>query len=129
MANIKNPNHHTTMQYMLIHTEAPEHFAKREDPTEAGAYWGAWSAYANAVAAAGIVVSGAGLLPPHTATTLRVRDGQRQVHDGPYAESKENLGGFYVIEVPDLDTALEWAAKCPSAGYASVEVRPLVPRP
>jgi len=117
------------MQFMLIHMEAPEHFAKRENPAEAGAYWGAWGAYASAVSAAGIVVSGAGLLPPGTATTLRVRDGQRQVHDGPYAESKEMLAGFFVIDVPDLDTALEWAAKCPSAGYASVEIRPVMPRP
>ena len=115
------------MQYMLIFTEAAEDFARREHPTEAGAYWGAWGAYLNAIQAAGIVVNGAGLLPPQTATTVRVRDGQRQVHDGPYAESKEMLAGFFVIEVPDLDTALDWAAQSPAAGYASVEVRPVMP--
>lgn len=116
------------MQYMLIFTEAAEDFAKREHPTEAGPYWGAWGAYVNAVEQAGIVVNGAGLLPPQTATTVRVRDGQRQVHDGPYAESKEMLAGFFIIEVPDLDTALEWAERCPSALCASVEVRPVMPR-
>jgi hypothetical protein len=114
---------------MLMHLEAREHFAKRNDPAESGAYWGAWGAYVNAINAAGIVVNGAGLLPPDTATTMRVRDGQRQVHDGPYAETKEMLAGFFVIEVPDLDTALHWAAQCPASGYASVEVRPIMPRP
>lgn len=117
------------MQYMLIQTETPEYFAKREQTADNAAYWGAWGAYVTAIQAAGIVVNGAALLPPATATTLRVRDGKRQIHDAPSADSKENLGGFYVIDVPDLDTALEWAAKCPSSGYASVEVRPLMPRP
>jgi hypothetical protein len=115
------------MQYMLIFTEAAEDFAKREHPENSGPYWGAWGSYVQAIEEAGIVVNGAGLLPPHTATTVRVRDGQRQVHDGPYAESKEMLAGFFVIEVPDLDAALEWAARSPSSAYASTEVRPVMP--
>ena len=75
----------------------------------------------------GIVVSGAGLEAPQTATTIRVRDGRRQVQDGPYSDTKEQLGGYFVIDVPDLDTALEWAARSPSAGSACVEVRPVLP--
>jgi hypothetical protein len=117
------------MQYMLIMSETAAAFAERNDPAKAGPYWGAWSAYSQALAQAGIFVSGAGLLPPSAATTVRVRDGKRQVQDGPFADSKEQLGGFFVIEVPALDDALEWAARSPSADYASVEVRPVLPPP
>jgi hypothetical protein len=115
------------MHFMLIQTETPAYFAKRDRPAEHAAYWSAWGAYVSAIQASGIVVTGAALQPPAAATTLRVRDGQRLMHDGPHAASTEQLGGFYVIDVPDLDTALAWAARCPSAGYASVEVRPLMP--
>ena len=117
------------MQYMLLFNETSAEIAKREDPQQAPAYWGAWSAYAGAVASSGIMVSGAGLQPPTTATTLRIRDGKHQIQDGPYAETKEMLGGFFVIDVPDLDTALEWAARSPSATCGSVEVRPTLPPP
>lgn len=116
------------MEYMLIFTETAANSAKRNDPSEAPAYWGAWSAYVNALIESGIMVSGAGLQPPETATTVRIREGKRQVHDGPYAESKEMLSGFFVINVPDLDAALEWAARSPSSSYASTEVRPVLPR-
>lgn len=117
------------MQYMLLFTESAADFALRTDPEKSGAYWGAWTAYVGALAESGIMVSGAGLQPPETATTVRVREGKRQVHDGPYAESKEMLAGFFVVEVPDLDVALEWAARAPSASYASTEVRPVLPPP
>src|SRR6185503_4552804 len=83
-------------------------------------------AYGEALRAAGIFVAGAGLESPQTATMVSVRDGKRQVHDGPYAETKEFLGGFVIIDVPNLDAALEWAARHPSAAFAAVEVRPLV---
>ena len=73
------------------------------------------------------MLSGNGLQPPHTATSVRVRDGKRQVQDGPFADSKEQLAGYFIVEVPDLDVALDWAARAPSASYASVEVRPVVP--
>ena len=115
------------MQYMLLFTETKTDFAKRADPAEAPAYWGAWMAYCDALASSGIMVSGAGLQPPETSTTVRVREGRRQVQDGPYAEAKEMLGGFFVIDVPDLDAALEWAARAPSSGSASTEVRPVLP--
>ena len=117
------------MQYMLIFTEPTEVFAKREDPAEAPAYWGAWTAYMGSIAQAGIMVNGDGLHPPHTATTVRMRSGKREVQDGPYADVKEQLGGYVVIEVAGLDAALDWAAKSPSALYGSVEVRPVLPPP
>jgi hypothetical protein len=71
-------------------------------------------------------------MPPETGTIVRVRDGVRSlqdgaVQDGPYADSKEQVGGYFIVEVPDLDTALEWAARSPSASYASTEVRPVMP--
>ena len=70
------------------------------------------------------MVGGTGLQPPSLATTIRLRAGKRQVQDGPFADTKEQLGGYYVIEVPGLDQALDWAARCPSATNGSVEVRP-----
>ncbi len=83
-------------------------------------------AYGEALMAAGIFVGGAGLEAPQSTTTVSMRDGKRQVHDGPYAETKEFLAGFAIIDVPDLDTALEWAARHPAANRTPVEVRPLV---
>jgi hypothetical protein len=117
------------MQYMLIFTEPATEFARRNDPAEAGAYWGGWNAYIGAMAQAGIIVNGDGLQPPETATTVRIRNGKRLVQDGPFADAKEQLGGYFVVEVPDLDTALEWAARAPSASTGAVEVRPVMPPP
>lgn len=114
---------------MLMFAEPAEMFAKRDDPAHAEAYWGAWTAYIGALSAAGVIVNGDGLHPPETATTVRVRDGERAVQDGPYATVKEQLGGYFVIEVDDLDAALDWAAQSPSAAYGSVEVRPVLPPP
>jgi len=115
------------MQYMLLLNETEAEFAKRNHPEQAGAYWGGWNAFIGAMAQAGIIVKGDGLQGPHAATSVRVRDGKRLVEDGPFADTKEQLGGYFVIEVPDLDAALDWAAKAPSAAYASVEVRPVLP--
>ena len=115
------------MQYMLILTETAEDFAKRNDPEQAGAYWGGWNAFIGAMAQAGVIVNGDGLQGPHTATTLRLRDGARQVQDGPFADTKEQFAGYFVIEVADLDAALDWAAQAPSALTAAVEVRPVLP--
>ena len=74
----------------------------------------------------GVLVAGDGLYPTSTATTVRVRDGERNVTDGPFAETKEQLGGFYVLDVKDLDEAIEWAAKIPAAQFGSVEIRPVL---
>ncbi len=117
------------MQYALLFAEPASEVAKRKDPGAAPAYWGAWMGYMDAMREAGIMRGGQGLEPPTLATTLRLRDGQRHVQDGPYADSKEQLGGFVTIEVPDLDTALEWAARSPAAGVGSVEVRPVMAPP
>ena len=115
------------MQYMLILNETAEDFAKRDDPELSGDYWAGWSAFIGAMAQAGVMVKGDGLHGPSVATTVRVKGDTRDVQDGPFADSKEQLGGYFVIEVDDLDAAIEWAAKAPSAATASVEIRPVLP--
>ncbi|RBP40526.1 hypothetical protein DES53_108233 [Roseimicrobium gellanilyticum] len=110
------------MKYALLVHHPKEYFEKRND-AEAIA---AGRAYGEALQAAGVLVGGAGLEGPLTATTVSVRDGKRQVHDGPYAETKEYLAGIGIIDVPDLDVALEWAARHPAAAVTSIEVRPLL---
>jgi hypothetical protein len=115
------------MQYMLLLNETAQDFAMRNHPEQAGAYWGGWTAFIGAMAQAGVIVKGDGLVGPHAATTLRLREGARAVQDGPFADSKEQLGGYFVIEVADLDAALDWAAQAPCATTGSVEVRPVLP--
>ena len=85
------------------------------------------AAYAEAMKKAGIYVTGERLRAVSSTTSVRVADGKTHVVDGPYAEAKEQLGGFHIIDVPDLDTALAWAARCPSASRGAVEVRPIWP--
>jgi hypothetical protein len=75
------------------------------------------------------MVGGAGLQLPDTATTLRLDDGRRLIQDGPYADTKEQLGGFYIVNVPDLDTALEWADRIPAAPGSVIELRPKLEPP
>ncbi|GAB2174451.1 YciI family protein [Dongia sp. agr-C8] len=82
-------------------------------------------AYTEALQKAGVIVGGDRLQPTGTATTVRVSDGKTQVLNGPYAETREQLAGYYMIDVPDLDQALSWAARCPGAAHGTVEVRPL----
>lgn len=113
------------MRYALLIYEHPNDTAAREDPARASSYWASWMAYGEAINAAGIVVGGAPLQPSPTGTTVRVEAGRRQVQDGPYADTKEQLGGFFLIEVPDLDAAVAWAAKVPNG---VVEVRPVLVR-
>jgi hypothetical protein len=76
--------------------------------------------------AAGVILGGEGLEPTSAATTVRVRDGERVLSDGPFAETKEQLGGFYLLECGSLDEAIDWAAKIPGAATGSVEVRPVM---
>ncbi|WP_263367883.1 YciI family protein [Edaphobacter bradus] len=85
----------------------------------------AYNAYSEALKKAGAYVAANRLQPIATATTVRVADGKPQVLNGPYADTKEQLGGFYLIDVPDLDGALSWAARCPGASHGTVEVRPI----
>ena len=115
------------MKYTILIYESESDFSARTGGPRKEAYWGSYRAYAQALTEAGIMVGGAALQPPPLGTTVRQRDGERQVQDGPYAETKEQLGGSIVIDVPDLDTALDWAARCPAAGTGAVEVRPNLP--
>jgi hypothetical protein len=85
-----------------------------------------YAEYGMKMVSAGIVTSGAMLQPAETATTVRVRHGKRLVTDGPFAETEEQIAGFAIIDVPDLDAALQWAADHPDAEWASVEVRPIL---
>src|SRR5882757_10514467 len=89
-------------------------------------HWlGAYKAYMEAMTKAGVLKSSSGLRPTSSATTVRVANEKTQVLDGPYADSKEQLGGFHVIEVDDLDAAISWAARSPTALHGVVEVRPV----
>lgn len=114
------------MQFALLIYESPEAFASR-NKDGADSYTGAWRAYYKALLDAGIYVEGNPLEVPETGTTVQIQDGKRRVQDGPYADTKEQLGGFTILELPSLDAALEWAARCPAATYGAVEVRPLAP--
>jgi len=89
-------------------------------------HWlGAYRAFMEAMANAGVLKDSKGLHQTSAATTVRVVNGKTQVLDGPYADSKEQLGGFHIIEVPDLDAAIAWAARSPTALHGVVEVRPV----
>lgn len=117
------------MHYMLLFNETPEELAKRTDAAQAEAYWSGWNAYMGALAQSGAMVSGNGLQPPDVTTTLRVENGARHVVDGPFADTKEMLGGYVILDAPDLDAALEWAARAPCVTAGSVEIRPVLPPP
>ena len=88
-----------------------------------------YMAYTRALKEAGVHLGGAPLQPTRTATSVRERAGKTLTTDGPFAETKEQLGGFYLVELPDLDEALRWAARCPGARYGTVEVRPVMAIP
>lgn len=110
------------MQYMLLIYSAEPPANASLPPAQRFA---PWMEYSKALREAGAMVGGEKLAGAAAATTVRLRDGQRHVQDGPYAATKEELGGYYIIEAPDLDTALGWAARCPAAAYGAIEVRPL----
>jgi hypothetical protein len=112
------------MRYlMLFYSEEP---TTPTPPEEMEAIMGEWFAYDEAIRKAGVSQTGEALQPSATATTLRLKNGERVVTDGPFAETREVLGGYYVIDVPDLDTALDWAHRSPAAKYGSIEVRPVM---
>jgi hypothetical protein len=115
------------MKYALIINETVAELAMRKNPETFGAYMAPWQAYYQSLVEAGVAAGGQGLDHPDNATTLRIRNGKRLVQDGPFADTKELLGGFFIIDVENIDTALEWAAKCPCASTGSVEIRPLMP--
>jgi hypothetical protein len=115
------------MQFALLIYESSEAFGLRKKNNSDDAYLGAWRAYHRALVEAGVYVGGNPLASPETATTVRLKEGKRRVQDGPIADTKEQLGGFTILELPSLDAALEWAARCPAASIGAVEVRPLSP--
>jgi hypothetical protein len=96
-------------------------------PAEQEQAMGAYSAFTEALKKADALAASNRLRPISTATTVRVANGKTQVLNGPYPDTKEQLGGFYLIDVPDLDAAISWAARCPGASHGIVEVRPIWP--
>ncbi len=112
------------MQYMFMLYAQEAGWAKLT-PAEQKQGMAAYEAYTEALKKAGAYKGGNRLQPISTATTVRAENGKSQVLDGPYTDSKEQLGGYYLIEAPDLDAAISWAARCPGANHGVIEVRPL----
>ena len=113
------------MKFMILAYESPDDFARRNDAREFNAYMGEWYAYGGSLEEAQILQSGAALEQPHTATVISLRDGKRTIEDGPYPDTKEQLGGFFIIDVDSLEEAQRWAARCPAAKNGFVDVRPV----
>lgn len=109
------------MQYMLLIYMDPQ-----DAPQPTDEMTQAWFDYTTALHEAGVHVAGDALHPADTASTVRVRGGDTLITDGPFAETKEWLAGYYVVDVPDLDAALAWAGRMPNITYGSVEVRPVM---
>jgi hypothetical protein len=113
------------MKYVLT-IYGDESAAQSASPEDMQAVSQAYGELTQEMQEKGVLVGGEGLYPTQTATTVRVRDGERAVTDGPFAETKEQLGGFYEIDCKDLDEAIEWATKIPGATNGSVEIRPVM---
>lgn len=111
------------MEIMIIAYEDPSGFESRHKPEELAAYMKPWSIYAEEMAKAGVLVKGEALEGPETATVVSVRNGKRIVQDGPFADSKEQIGGFFIVDVDDVETAAKWASKCPSTPLGCTEAR------
>jgi hypothetical protein len=112
------------MQYLLmLHSEEAGWDRMTKEQQQQG--YAAYMAYTEALKQAGALRGSNRLRPSSAATTVRVANGKPQVLDGPYVESKEQIGGYYLIDVADLDAAISWAARCPGASHGTVEVRPV----
>ena len=122
------PGEDTTMQYMLL-IYSNEAEMEKLPPQEAEKIFGSYMEYTREMVKAGVMRAGEALKPINTATTVRVRSGKVTTTDGPFAETKEQLGGYYIIEVASLDEAIKWASRCPTAPVGSIEVRPVLPTP
>ncbi|HUB51003.1 MAG TPA: YciI family protein [Terracidiphilus sp.] len=110
------------MQYLLT-LYADESGWEKMTPEQQQQGYAAYMAYTQALKTAGAHVSSNRLRPSGTATTMKTVNGKTQVLDGPFADSKEQLGGYYLIDVPDLDAAMTWAGRCPGVQHGTVEVR------
>jgi hypothetical protein len=114
-----------TMQYLLLLTFPPGQ-GPQEGTPEYDAEMQRWGELMDELRKAGVYLGASGLNPPEAVTTVRAPDGDVTVTDGPYAETKEILFSFIMLDVPDLDAAIEWAAKMPAAEYGSIEIRPMM---
>ena len=114
------------MEYMLL-IFRDEAQARKMTSAQGAEMTAAFGAYTEALQKAGVWRTGARLRTVDTATTVRVKDGKTEVLNGPYAETREQLGGYYLIDAPDLDQALAWAARCPATSFGTIEVRPIWP--
>ncbi len=112
------------MKYMMLLHNDEARWGQMTEANRSEAI-AAYMAYNVQLAAAGVLADGARLQPSHTTTTLRGVDGEIEVVDGPYAETREQIGGYYVLQVDDLDDALHWAKRCPAVWGGRIEVRPL----
>jgi len=112
------------MKYLLMICASEADEAKMT-PDEVGKILQAYGAYMDAMGKAGVLLGSNRLRPTGEATSVRVKGGKTEVLNGPYAETREQLGGYCLIDVPDLDAALSWAARCPSSSYGTIEVRPI----
>lgn len=112
------------MRYLLMIYGDPAVYANMS-PSEGQAEFGSYMRFNQEAAARGVLRSGEQLQPANLATTVRLRDGKMLLTDGPFAETKEVLGGYYIIECASLDEAVEWAGKLPVAAHGSIEVRPI----
>jgi hypothetical protein len=117
------------MEYMLLFNSPAADLQRTPEDPPSAQYWESWRAFMGVIYASGVVKSGHALHGPTTATTMRLRDGKRHVHDGPFADTKELLGGYLIIEVDSLDEALLWAARSPSSSTGSTEIRPVLTLP
>ena len=117
------------MQFVLTFSQPIEELERHLDPVAGPPAMEPWKAYMEAMSGAGIMRGGNRLSPPWTATTLRVRDGQRHIQDGPFADTKELASGYVVIDVASLDEAIAWAERSPSTLTGCTEVRPVAMGP
>jgi hypothetical protein len=113
------------MKYLLTIYADEGHYGSMP-PEQLGGVFEAHRRFGEAATEAGVLRGGDGLQPTSTATTVRVRDGETLLTDGPFAETREQLGGFYMVECDDLDAAVRWAAQVPEAQFGSIEVRPVM---
>jgi hypothetical protein len=112
------------VKYLMLIYETEKAFGDREGEPDSD-FWGAWRGYTQALLDSGMYVGGSPLEPPVSAATVRMEGSKRVVPDGPFADTKEQLGGYILMDVPSLEEALDWAARCPASRYGCVEVRPI----
>jgi hypothetical protein len=124
-ATVARPNiEELSMEYLLLIHSDPKGFEALTE-TQLAQAMAAYTAYSEALRKAEVLRGSNRLRPADTATTVRIRDGKTDVLNGPFIETREQLGGYFLIDVPNLDAALDWAARCPGASHGAVEVRPV----